>query len=100
MRKTSGRAETSDFYCTRCGRQGIPIARRAGHGLEAGHLKRLFCLTCKEEVNHVECKPFSKYGKEDFFIEFLNDNFNADGTRKMTYGELKQKLNSRGDKNE
>ena len=88
-----GNFTTSDFYCTRCGRQGIPIARRLGHGREAGHLKRLFCLTCKEEVNHVECKSFSHYTKEDFYIEFLNENFNEDGTRKMTYGELKQKLN-------
>jgi hypothetical protein len=99
MRRTNGRPETSDFYCTKCGRQGIPISRRAGHGREAGHLKRLFCLSCKQEVNHVECKPFSHYSKDDFFIEFLNGNFNEDGTRKLTYGELKQKLN-RGDVNE
>ena len=91
---------TSDFYCTRCGRQGIPIARRLGAEREAGHLKRLYCLYCREEVNHVECKPFSYYTREDFFIEYLNENFNEDGTRKMTYGELKQKLNKRVDENE
>ena len=99
MRRTSGKTETNDFYCTKCGHQGIPISRRAGHEREAGHLKKLFCLYCKQEVNHVECKAFSHYSKEDFFIEFLNSNFNEDGTRKLTYGELKQKL-SRGDKNE
>jgi hypothetical protein len=91
-----GKFTASDFYCTRCGRQGIPIARRRGAEREAGHLKRLFCLTCKEEVNHAECKPFSHYTKEDFYIEFKNKNFNEDGTRKMTYGELKQKLNKEG----
>ena len=98
MRKTNGKLETSDFYCTRCGHQGIPVIRRPGHCREAGHLKKLFCLHCKQEVNHVECKPFSHYSKEDFYIEFLNENFNEDGTRKMTYGELKQKLN-RGENN-
>ena len=99
MRKTYGKSEINDFYCTRCGRLGIPIARKAGHGREAGHLKVLYCLYCKANVNHVECKPFSHYSKEDFYIEFLNGNFNEDGTRKMTYGELKQKLN-RGEDNE
>ena len=91
-----GNFTTSDFYCTKCGRQGIPIARRLGAEREAGHLKKLFCLSCKQEVNHVECKQFSHYTKEDFFIEYLNNNFNEDGTRKMTYGELKQKLNKEG----
>lgn len=91
-----GNFTTSDFYCTRCGRQGIPIARRLGAEREAGHLKKLFCLSCKQEVNHVECKQFSRYTKEDFFVEYLNNNFNEDGTRKMTYGELKQKLNKEG----
>lgn len=100
MRKTHGEPEINDFYCTRCGRLGIPIARRAGHGREAGHLKVLYCLYCKANVNHVECKPFSKYTKEDFFIEFLNENFDKDGNRKMTYGELKQILNKRRDEDE
>lgn len=96
-----GRAyTTNDFYCVKCGCQGIPIARRVGAEREAGHLKKLFCLFCKAEVNHVECKPFSKYTKEDFFIEFLNENFDKDGNRKMTYGELKQILNKRRDEDE
>ena len=31
---------TSEFYCTKCGRRGIPIARRIGSQREAGHLKK------------------------------------------------------------
>lgn len=61
---------TSEFYCTKCGRRGIPIARRIGSQREAGHLKKLYCLNCKEEVNHAEVRPFGDYNYEDFLEEF------------------------------
>ena len=61
---------TSEFYCTKCGRRGIPIARRIGSQREGGHLKKLYCLYCKEEVNHVEVRPFGDYNYEDFLEEF------------------------------
>ena len=38
-------------------------------------------------------KPKPKYTKEDFNIEFLNSNFDLEGNRKISYRELKQKLN-------
>ena len=28
---------TSDFYCLKCGKKGIPIARKIGSQREAGH---------------------------------------------------------------
>ena len=80
-----------EFYCTQCGNKGIPIPRMKRSKREPGHLKKLFCLTCKEEINHVECIPNSKYTKEDFFIEFKNKNFTKDGQRKLKYNELKGK---------
>lgn len=61
---------TSDFYCTKCGKKGIPIIRRAGHQREAGHLKRLYCIYCQEETNHAEIRPFGDYNLEDFLEEF------------------------------
>ena len=48
--------ESHDFYCTKCGRKGIPCQRRRGHQHSRGHLKKLFCLYCNEEVNHYECR--------------------------------------------
>ena len=63
-------ANTSSFYCTCCGNKGIPIARWRGAERNAGHLKKIYCLKCKKEVNHVECKMFSKYDYEDFLLEF------------------------------
>lgn len=69
---------TSDFYCVRCGQKGIPIARKNGAQREAGHLKKLYCMYCKEEINHAEVRAFGSYNYEDFKLEydlgrFVND---------------------------
>lgn len=70
----------SDFYCTCCGKQGIPIARKIGKQREAGHLKKLFCLNCQKETNHVEIRPFGSYQYEDFKEEYDLGRF-IDGNR-------------------
>jgi len=90
------RYNESEFYCTQCGSRGIPVLRKCGNEREAGHLKKLFCLKCQKEVNHVECKPLTKYTHEDFLIEFEEKNFTPEGQRIMTYGQLKSKLNKEG----
>ena len=67
---------TSDFYCTKCGRKGIPLARKQGQQREPGHLKRLYCLACGEETNHAEVRGIgSAYTKEDFMLEFALGRF-------------------------
>ena len=65
----------SDFYCTGCGRKGCPIFRKKGQESASGHLKKLYCLTCKDEVNHVEVRPIGKYTYEDFLHEFNSGVF-------------------------
>lgn len=80
---------TSEFYCVNCGQRGIPIPRKKGAEREAGHLKRLYCLTCRQEWNFVEIKPYSHYTHDDFLLEMKYHNFDELGNRKMTYGELK-----------
>ena len=79
----------SDFYCTQCGRKGIPVWRRMGSEREAGHLKKLYCLTCGKETNHVECKPFTHYTYEDFITEWEYENFIPERQRVKSYGELR-----------
>lgn len=92
-----GKFTASDFYCTRCGRQGIPIARRRGAEREAGHLKKLFCLNCKAEVNFCEIKPgATRYAYQDFLLEYENGNFDEKGNRKKSYGQFKQDLVKEG----
>lgn len=86
----------SKMYCTCCGNRGIDIARRFGKYREPGHLKKLYCIYCKEEKNHVEIRPFySDYNYEDFQLEMKYHNFDENGERKKPYrifrGELKQK---------
>lgn len=45
-----------DFYCTKCGNKGIPLYRPQNYNREKFHKKKLFCIYCGMEVNHVECR--------------------------------------------
>ena len=47
---------SNDFYCMKCGNKGIPISRPKSLKREKMHRKKLYCCTCREEVNHIECK--------------------------------------------
>lgn len=85
----------SKFYCTCCGNLGIPVLRQ-GRQREAGHLKKLFCLTCKREVNHVEVKFGTHYDYNDFLFEFNNHNFTEEGIRKMPYTQFRNKMYKEG----
>ena len=85
----------SAFFCTQCGSKGIPIARQRGKEREAGHLKNIYCLKCKQKQNHVECKYNSHYDYPDFLFEFENGNFTKEGQRKMTYKQFKQFINNK-----
>ena len=83
-----------EFYCVKCRNKGIPIPRRKGAEREPGHLKKLFCLTCQKETNHVECREWDGYTHDDFLLEFEHHNFTEDGLRKMPYGELRGLINN------
>lgn len=86
----------SKFYCTSCGKENIPIARRKGRERESGHLKKLYCLTCKTEKNCVECREFSHYTHEDFLLEFNYGNFTEEGDRKKPYKQFRYTLKCGG----
>lgn len=88
----------NEFYCVKCGGKGVPIVRKKGAEREAGHLKRLYCLNCRMEVNHVECRPWSGYTYEDFLLEFNNHNFDKDGNRILTLSEFRSKINNERNK--
>lgn len=75
------RMTLSNFYCTQCGNKGIPIFRKPGQGREPGHLKKLYCLTCKQETNMAEIRPYGDYNLEDFWIEYNYGNFDQEGNR-------------------
>lgn len=64
----------SEFYCTCCGTKGIPVPRKSSKQREQGHLKKLYCLKCKEQTNHAEVRPFD-YDKEDFLKDLSEGKF-------------------------
>ena len=74
----------SDFYCTQCGKKNISIMRPKSQLRENGHLKKLFCHTCKKETNNVECNYERGYTYEDFLKEFEHHNFDENGKRKIS----------------
>jgi hypothetical protein len=85
------------WYCTKCGnRISYTIPRRRGKMHEAGHLKKLWCLNCKQEWNAAETEEWTKYSKEDFFFEFNNGNFSAEGERILPYGQFRMKMHNQG----
>lgn len=60
--------EEHSFYCINCGNKGISLQRRTGFRHADNHRKKLYCIYCKTECNHIECKTLAdeiKF-KEDF----------------------------------
>ena len=78
-----------DFYCTRCGKKGIPISRKLNHIRENGHLKKLFCIYCQGEVNHAEVVSGGRYNETVFLDEFNYGNFDREGNRIIPLNEWK-----------
>ena len=70
-----------DFYCTCCGKKGIPISRDKKEIRERGHLKILFCIYCNKEINHVEVVENWDYDSTKFEDEYNSGNFDSDGQR-------------------
>lgn len=85
MSKRTSNFFVSEFYCTKCGKRGFDVPRKAGSQREAGHLKKLYCIYCKNDCNFAEVRPFGDYGVNEFKVEFENGNFTDDGLRKETY---------------
>ncbi len=86
----------SKMYCCKCGQEGISIPRRSGQYRAPGHLKKMYCIHCKQEWNHAEIRSmYSDYNYEDFKLEMDYNNFDDKGNRKVPYrifrGELKKK---------
>ena len=70
-----------DFYCTCCGRKGIPVGKDRGVISEKGNLRKIICQYCNREVNHAEVVENSQYDRIAFFDEFNSGNFDRNGDR-------------------
>lgn len=73
--------QTHRFFCIKCGKEGIPLARKQGHKHERFHRKKLYCPYCKMEINHVECQT-----DEDVY------NFRADFEEGVFIDEIEESL--------
>ena len=73
--------QTHRFFCIKCGKEGIPLARKQGHKHERFHRKKLYCPYCKMEINHVECQT-----DEDVY------NFRADFEEGVFVDEIEESL--------
>lgn len=69
---------THEFYCVKCGNRGIPIARNEAAQRGKGHLKKLYCIHCKQEVNHYEC--YSEQDVAKFKMKFERGDFENGNT--------------------
>ena len=58
----------SEFWCIRCGKKGIPVRRKRSGIREKGHRKKLYCIYCRQQVNHVETRneEEARQFREDF----------------------------------
>ena len=83
-----------EFYCVKCGNKGIPVFRTKNK--EIGHLKKLWCMQCKQETNHAECTPYSRYSHDEFLLELNHGNFDKEGNRILPFGIFKDKLMKEG----
>lgn len=72
------------FYCIRCGNKGIPLMRKQGFQHERMHRKKLYCMFCKEEVNHVECKSLDDVA--EFKKNFENGVYRDEAEESVSHG--------------
>lgn len=68
--------ENHQFYCTKCGNKGLPVWRNTAAQRGRGHLKKLYCIYCQQEVNHYEC--YTQQDVEKFKRKFENGDFKND----------------------
>ena len=64
----------SSFFCTKYGKEGIPLSRKKAKMRNELHLKKIWCIHCKEEVNHLEIRSFD-HNKEELLERLKNGEF-------------------------
>lgn len=72
-----------DFYCINCGNKGIGLMRKQGFKHQGMHRKKLYCVHCKCEVNHVECKTFDEV--EEFRENFANGVYKDEAKESLSF---------------
>lgn len=63
----------SIFYCTNCGNRNYGLPRKANRLKKGGHLKKVYCVHCREVYNNYECRTVLDI--EEFKEKFENGEF-------------------------
>ena len=71
------------FFCINCGKEGIPLARSQGFKHKKMHRKKLYCIHCKQEVNHIECKTLDEI--EEFRENFVNGVYKNEAKDSLSF---------------
>ncbi len=71
------------FYCIKCGNKGIPLMRKQGFKHEGMHRKKLYCIHCKQEINHIECRTYEEV--EEFRLNFENGVYKDEAEESVRY---------------
>ena len=74
---------TNDFYCLNCGRKGIPCVRPDSKRREPFHRKKLYCIFCHLECNHVEIN--SDEQRAEFLEMFEHGDFIEEAKASITF---------------
>ena len=83
MGKTRKGMEYHDFFCLKCGNKGIPIGRKQGFQHGKYHRKKLYCIHCREEVNHMECRTQEEI--DEFRNAFERGEFVNEAEESISY---------------
>ena len=75
--------ENHDFYCLKCGKKGLNVYRRQGFQHGKYHRKKLYCIHCKEEVNHMECRTQEEI--DEFKTAFERGEFIDEAEESISY---------------
>lgn len=71
------------FYCISCGNKGIPLSRQQSHKHSKMHRKKLYCINCRCEVNHIECSTFDQV--EEFKFNFQNGVYKNEAEESLSF---------------
>lgn len=57
--------------------------RRQGFKHEGMHRKKLYCIHCKQEINHIECRTYEEV--EEFRLNFENGVYKDEAEESVRY---------------
>lgn len=71
------------FRCIRCANKGIPLMRNKGFQHGKFHRKKLYCVHCKTDVNHIEIK--SEEELEEFLKNWEDGVYHEEAENSLAY---------------